>query len=139
MRFMIIVKASKDSEAGEMPSRQMLDAMAHYHEELAKAGALLDASGLQPSAKGARIAFSRGRRTVVDGPFAEAKELIAGYTIIQAKSRDEAVEWAKRMPFDADPAGRDAEIEVRQMFDLDDFTAGEAIDRFRKLGVGGEG
>jgi len=132
---MIVVKATKDSEAGVMPHEQMLTDMAKYHEELQKAGVLLDASGLQASAKGWRIKYSGQKRTVVDGPFAEAKELIAGYTMIQVKSKDEAMEWARRFP---NPAldGKDGEIEVRQLFELDDFGPSEAVERFRKLDVG---
>src|ERR1700687_5791818 len=98
MRFMMIVKANKDSEAGKMPSEELLAAMGKYNEELVKAGVLVDLSGLQPSSKGARIRFSGGKRTVIDGPFAETKELIAGYWIIKVKSRGEAIEWAKRAP-----------------------------------------
>src|SRR5882757_8731675 len=98
MRFMMIVKASKDSEAGVMPGQELLSAMGKYNEELMKAGVLLDVAGLQASSKGARIQFSGGKRTVVDGPFTEAKELIAGYWIIQVKSREQAIEWAKRAP-----------------------------------------
>jgi hypothetical protein len=135
MRFMIIVKASKDTEAGVMPEEKLMAAMAKYHEELVKAGALLDGSGLQPSSKGWRITYSGDKRTVVDGPFAETKELIAGYTLIQVKSREEAMEWAKRFP---NPAGdgREGEIEVRQLFELEDFEPGEAVERFREMGVG---
>ena len=136
MRFMIIVKATKDSEAGVMPDDDKLFAeMATFHEELAKAGALLDASGLQPSSKGWRIKYSGSKRTLIDGPFAETKELIAGYTLIQAKSREEALAWTKRFP---NPAvdGKEAEIEVRQLFELEDFGPSEAVDRFRDLGVG---
>jgi hypothetical protein len=135
MRFMIIVKATRDSEAGVMPEEALIGEMATYHEELAKAGALVDASGLQRSAKGWRIKYSGGRRTVTDGPFAETKELIAGYTIIQVESRAEALAWTKRFP---DPAGegKDAEIEVRQLFELDDFGPSEAVERFRDLGAG---
>jgi hypothetical protein len=98
MRFMIMVKANKDTEDGVMPEEQLIAAMAKYHEELVKAGALLDASGLQPSSKGWRIKYSGGKRTVIDGPFIESKELIAGYTIIQVKSKKEAIEWAERSP-----------------------------------------
>ena len=98
MRFMIMVKANKDSEAGVMPEEKLIAAMARYHEELAKAGVLLDASGLQASSKGWRIKYAAGKRTVVDGPFTESKELIAGYTMIQVKSREEALEWTKRFP-----------------------------------------
>ncbi len=132
MRFMIIVKANTDSEAGAMPTEQALAEMAAYHEELAKAGVLLDASGLRPSAKGWRIKYAGNKRTVIDGPFTESKELIAGYTMIQVKSREEAMEWARRFP---NPSldGKDAEIEVRQLFELDDFGHSDAVDRFRKI------
>lgn len=135
MRFMIIVKATRDSEAGAMPEEKLIAEMVGFHEELQQAGALVDASGLQPSAKGWRIKYSGSKRTVVDGPFAEAKELIAGYTIIEARSREEALEWTRRFP---NPAvdGKEGEIEVRQLFDLDDFGPSEAVDRFRELGVG---
>lgn len=137
MRFMIIVKATKDSEAGVMPEEKLIAEMATYHEELAKAGALLDASGLQASSKGWRIKYSGAKRTFVDGPFAETKELVAGYTIIQAKTRDEAIEWTKRFP---NPAvdGKEGEIEVRQLFELEDFGPSDAVERFRDLGVGGQ-
>ena len=128
MRFMMIVKASKDSEAGVMPSEGLLSAMGKYNEELMKAGVLLDLAGLQPSSKGARIKFSE-ERTVIDGPFAETKELIAGYWIIQVKSREEAMEWAKRVP--APHEGQEGEIEIRQFFELDDFGPSEAVDRAR--------
>jgi len=132
MRFMILVKATQDSEAGAMPEEKLIATMAGYHEELAKAGALLDASGLQPSSKGWRMKYSCAKRTVTDGPFAETKELVAGYTLIQVKSRAEALEWAKRFP---NPAGegKEAEIEVRQLFELEDFGPSEAIERFREL------
>jgi len=137
MRFMIIVKASRDSEAGAMPEESLLAAMAKYHEDLAKAGVLLDANGLQPSSKGARIRYSGGKRSVIDGPFAATKELIAGFTFIQVKSKAEAIEWAKRMPA---PHGEhnDCEIEVRQLFELEDFGSSEAIERFREMGVARE-
>ena len=135
MRFMIIVKATQDSEAGVMPEERLIAAMAKYHEELVKAGALLDASGLQPSSKGWRIKYSRDKRTVIDGPFAETKELIAGYTIIQVKSKEEAIELTKRFP---NPAidGKEGEIEVRQLFELEDFGPSKAVERFREMGVG---
>ncbi len=133
MRFMILVKASRDSEAGVMPSQELLTAMADYHEQLAKAGVLLDGNGLRPSSKGWRIRYSGGKRTIVDGPFAETKELIAGYTIIQTRSAEEALEWARRMP---NPHNEDGEIEIRQLFELEDFGPSQAIDRFRELGVG---
>jgi hypothetical protein len=135
MRFMIIVKASKDSEAGVMPQEKLIAEMAAYHEELQKAGALLDASGLQASSKGWRIQYSGSKRSVIDGPFTEAKELVAGYTLIQVKSREEALEWTRRFP---NPAGdgKDGEIEVRQLFELEDFGPSEAIERFRDMGMG---
>jgi hypothetical protein len=132
---MILVKASKDSEAGVMPDENMIAKMVTYHEELQKAGALVDASGLQPSSKGWRIKYSGGKRTFIDGPFTETKELIAGYTIIKAKSRQEAIDWIKRFP---KPSNEDGEIEVRQLFELEDFGPSEAIDRFRELGVATE-
>ena len=130
MRFMVIVKASKDSEAGKLPSEEMLAAMGKYNEELVKAGVMLDGNGLQASSKGARIRFSGKDRTVIDGPFAETKELIAGYTIIEVKSREEAVEWSRRFP---NPYGRDGAIEVRQLFELDDFGPSAEVDRFRRM------
>jgi hypothetical protein len=133
MRFMIIVKATKDSEVGVMPEEKLIAAMATYHEELAEAGALLEGSGLQPSSKGWRIKYTGGKRTVIDGPFAETKELIAGYTLIQVKSREEALEWTKRFP---NPAMKDGEIEVRQLFELEDFGPSEAVERFRDIGIG---
>jgi len=133
MRFMMIVKANQDSESGKMPSEELLSAMAKYNEELMKAGVLLDLSGLQSSSKGARIKYSNGKRVaVVDGPFAETKELIAGYWIIQVKSREEALEWAKRAP--APHETQDCEIELRQFFEMEDFAPSEAIDRHRELG-----
>jgi hypothetical protein len=121
MRFMIIVKASKDSEAGKLPSQELLTAMGKYNEELAKAGVLVAGEGLQPSSKGARVRFSGDRRTVVDGPFPETKELIAGFWLWQVKSREEAIEWVKRCP---NPMpGTEAEIEIRQVFEPEDFGA----------------
>jgi hypothetical protein len=135
MRFMIIVKATKDSEAGVMPEEKLIAEMAAFHEELAKAGVLIDGSGLQASSKGWRIKYSGSKRTVIDGPFTETKELIAGYTMIKVKSRQEALEWSKRFP---NPAGegKEAEIEVRQFFELEDFGPSEAVERFREMGVG---
>ncbi|SEE58758.1 YciI family protein [Pseudomonas migulae] len=121
MRFMIIVKASPDSEAGVMPNEELLTAMGNYNEELAKAGILLAGEGLHPSSKGARVRFSGDKRTVIDGPFAETKELIAGYWLWQVKSREEAIEWVKRCP---NPMpGTEAEIEIRQVFEAEDFGA----------------
>lgn len=132
MRYMIVVKATKESEAGALPDEQMMGCMVTYHEELAKAGVLLDANGLQATSTGWRIRYAGDKRTVVDGPFTETKELIAGYTLIQVKSREEALEWSKRFP---NPVGQgaDAEIEVRQVFELDDFGPSDAVDRFREL------
>jgi hypothetical protein len=137
MRFMIIVKGNKDTEAGALPEERRIAVMAEYHEELVKAGVLLDASGLQPTSKGARIKYSKGKRSVMDGPFTEAKEIVAGYTLIQVKSREEAIEWAKRFPA---PHGEDvdAEIEIRQLNELEDFGPSAAVQRFRDLGVGEE-
>lgn len=119
MRYMMIIKATRNSEAGILPSPELLAAMGHYNEELAKAGVLLDAAGLQSSAKGLRIDFSGGRRSVSEGPFANTGELIAGFWMIQVKSREEALEWAKRCP---EPMpGEDAQIELRQVFEACDF------------------
>ena len=121
MRFMIIVKASKDSEAGKMPSRELLEAMGRYNEELVKAGIMLAGEGLHPSRKGARVRFSGDKRIVTDGPFTETKELIAGYWLWQVKSKDEAIAWVKRCP---NPMpGTEAEIEIRQVFEAEDFGA----------------
>ena len=135
MRFMIIVKATKDSEAGVMPDEELLADMAAFHDELQKAGVLLDGSGLQPSSKGWRIKYSGAKRTVIDGPFTESKELIAGYTLIQVKSREEAMEWTRRFP---NPAGngKESEIEVRQLFELEDFGPSVAVERFREMEIG---
>src|ERR1700693_1192952 len=131
MRFMMIVKSSKDCEAGIMPSAELLAAMGKYNEELMKAGVLVDLTGLHPSSKGARIKFQGWKRTVIDGPFAETKELIAGYWIIQVKSLEEAVEWAKRAP-DPHGEGQEGEIEIRQLFELDDLGPSAAVDRARE-------
>jgi len=131
MRFMVMVKATKDSEAGKLPSEEMLSAMARFNEELVKAGVMLDGNGLQSSAKGARVRFSGPRRTVIDGPFAETKELVAGYWILQCKSLAECVEWIKRCP---NPHEGDSEIEIRQLFELDDFGESPAVDHHRQLG-----
>jgi hypothetical protein len=132
MRFMIIVKATADSEAGRFPPNPepVFQAMAAYHEELARAGALLDASGLQPSSKGWRVKYEGGKRSIVDGPFTESKELIAGYTLIQTRTRDEAIEWTKRFP---NPIGEGVacHVEVRQLFEMEDF-AGIVQDETRQ-------
>jgi len=133
MRFMMIVKATKESEKGVMPAEKLIGEMQKYHEELQKAGVLLDASGLKPSKAGWRVKYSAGgKRAVIDGPFAEAKELIAGYTLIQVKSREEAMEWARRYPNPSNDGG-EAEIEVRQLFELEDFGDSEGIERFREM------
>ena len=118
MRFMILIKANADSEAGVLPSAQLLTEMGKYNEELVKAGVLLAGEGLHPSSKGARVRFEGDSRTVIDGPFSETKELVAGFWLIQAKSRDEAIEWVKRIP---NPDGATSEVEVRQVFDAEDF------------------
>ena len=122
MRFMVIVKASKDSEAGILPDEKLLAAMGKYNEELAKAGVLLAAEGLRASSKGARVKFSGEKRTVIDGPFAETKELIAGFWLWQVKSKEEAIEWVKRCP---NPHNEETEVEIRQVFEAEDF--GEAF------------
>jgi hypothetical protein len=133
MRFMMIVKASKDSEAGKLPSEELIAAMGRYNDELMKAGVLVDLAGLQSSAKGLRIKFSPdGKKTVIDGPFAETKELIAGYWIINVKSKEEAIEWALKIPA---PHGESQEgvVEIRPYFELEDFLPSGAIDRARDL------
>ena len=117
MRFMVIVKADKNSEAGVLPSRELLTEMGKFNEELAKAGIMLAGEGLQPSSKGSRVRFSGNKRTVVDGPFSETKELIAGFWLWQVKSKEEAIEWLKRAPF------REGEVELRQVFEAEDFGA----------------
>lgn len=132
MRFMMMVYGNRDSEAGVLPTEEQIAPMAKYHEELVKAGVLLDASGLKPTSRGWRIQYANGKRTVIDGPFTESKEIIAGYTLIQVKSREEAMEWAKRFPA---PFGEGAkgQIEVRQLFELDDLGSGKAVERFRQI------
>ena len=122
MRFMMLLKADKTTEAGVLPTREDLEIMGKYNGELVKAGVLLDGAGLQPSLKGAKVTFQNGKAQVTDGPFAETKELIAGYWMIQVKSKEEAIEWAKRAPFTMLPSnGRAPEIELRQMFEIEDF------------------
>jgi hypothetical protein len=132
MRFMMMVKASNDSEAGKMPSEELLAAMGKYNEELMKAGVLVEITGLQPTSKGVRVKFSGGKRTVVDGPFTETKELIGGYWMINVKSRDEAIQWALRAPC-PHGEGLEGEIEIRQVFELEDFGSSEAVNRAREL------
>ncbi|MFN3439603.1 MAG: YciI family protein [Acidovorax sp.] len=132
MRFMIIVKATVESEQGNMPTAPLMAEMARYHEELAHAGVLLDGSGLKPTSQGWRVRYSGSGRTVTDGPFTETKELIAGYTLIQVRSRDEALEWTRRFP---NPRGEglEAEIEVRQLFEMEDFAGVEGVETFHNL------
>ena len=138
MRFLVIVKASEDSEAGVMPSEQLLSEMGKFNEELAKAGVLLAAEGLQPSSKGARMRFSGNRRTVIDSPFAETKELIAGYWLWQEQSKEEAIKWIHRCP---NPHNEDGEIEIRQLFEPEDFGAEltpQLIEQEERLGAQAE-
>lgn len=127
MRFMLLVKASRESEAGIMPSEEALAAMAKFNEEMLGSGVMLAGDGLQPSSKGARVDFSGGKPTVSDGPFAETKELVAGYWIIQAASLEEAIDWARRAPFE------DGQIEVRRIFELSDFGESDAVDHHKRL------
>lgn len=134
MRFMIIIKATQDSEAGKMPSAELLNEMGKFNEELVKAGVMLAGDGLQPSAKGARVRFSGKRRTVIDGPFSETKELIAGFWILQLKSLDEAKEWVKRIP---NPTGEEGEVEIRPIYEVTDFDYApkEVTRRFEDVSV----
>ena len=118
MRFMVLVPGSSESEAGEMPSTESLEAMTRYNEELVKAGVMLAGDGLQPTSKGAKVRFDGGKRTVIDGPFTEAKEIVAGYWVWECASRDEAIEWLKRAPFDDG-----VEVELREIIELEDFDA----------------
>jgi hypothetical protein len=127
MRFMMIVKSDERSEAGILPTEKELADMGRFNEEMVQAGIMLAGEGLQPTSKGARVVFAGGRPRVIDGPFTEAREIVGGFWLIQAKSREEAIEWAKRVPF------VDGEIEIRQVFELEDFGAGEAIDLHRQL------
>jgi hypothetical protein len=138
MRFIVMVKATKESEAGVMPSEEGLAAMAKFNEEMVKAGVMLDGNGLQASSKGARVRFAAGKlgdtgnkRTVIDGPFAETKELVAGYWILQCKSLAEAVAWIKRCP---NPHNEESEIEIRQLFEMEDFGDSPAVDHHKRLG-----
>jgi hypothetical protein len=134
MRVLMMVKG--DQEPGELPREELMAAMGKYNEELTKAGVLLDLAGLHPSAEGVRVKFSGGNTTVVDGPFAEAKEIVAGYWILQVKSMDEAVEWAKRVPVEVaeHEYGQESEIEIRQIFELEEFGESPAVERARELG-----
>lgn len=130
MRFMILVKANNATETGAAPRQEIFSAMADYHEELAKAGALVDANGLHPTSKGWRVQYAGGKRAIVDGPFAETKELIAGYTIIRVASREEAMMWAERFP---KPHAEDCYVEVRQMFELEEFDGLVDVGSFREI------
>jgi len=135
MRFMILVKATRDSEAGKMPPESLLAEMGKYHEELQRAGLLVDGSGLKPSKQGWRIDYDGAKRSFVDGPFAETKELVAGYTIIRASSREEAIEWTQRFPNPSIDSGK-AQIEVREFYELEDFAPSKELERFEKMGLG---
>jgi len=126
MRFMVIVKANKDSEAGVLPSEKMLAEMGKFNEDLVKAGVMLAGEGLHASSKGARVKFEKGKRTVIDGPFAETKELVAGFWLWQVKSKDEAIEWLKRAPFE------DTEVEIRQVFEVPDFAPSDPSGKLMK-------
>ncbi len=133
-RFMVIVPATEESERGELPPQEVLDAMTAYNEELAKAGILLDGSGLRPTSDGARVKFSGGKAAVIDGPFTEAKELIAGYWLLEARTKDEVIEWVKRAPFAKfTEQGGEVELEIRQLYELDDFGESPAIERAKRL------
>jgi hypothetical protein len=134
MRFMIIVKATPESEAGVMPDEARMAEMAAYHEQLVKAGVLLDANGLHQTRRGWRVQYDpRGGKHIVDGPFAETKELIAGYTVIQVRSREEALEWSRRFP--SPFPGSECQIEVRQLFEAEDFAPGDGVERFKAIKV----
>jgi hypothetical protein len=133
-RFMVFVPANEESEAGVLPPEEALDAMTAYNEELVKAGVMLDGAGLHPTSKGAKVKFSNGKVSVIDGPFTEAKELVAGYWLLEAKSKEEVIEWMKRAPFrQFSEQGGEVQIEIRQLYDLDDFGESAAVDRARQL------
>ena len=132
MRFLVIRKADEFTEAGIPPTEDLIAAMGRYNEEMVKAGVMLSGDGLQPSSKGARVKFSGGKPRVIDGPFTESKELVAGFSILQVDSKEEAIEWVKRWP--QIDGGGEVEIEIRQLFELEDFGPSEAIDRMREVG-----
>lgn len=134
MRFMILIKATIDSEAGVMPTEELAGPMADYHEEMVKAGVLVDGNGLKPTSKGWRLKYSGGKRVVTDGPFTETKEVVAGYTILKVNSAEEALDWFRRCP---NAHQQDCEIELRQLYELEDFGPMEAMDRFREMGISG--
>ena len=132
MRFLIIRKADTSTEAGVAPTEELIAAMGRYNEEMVKAGVMLSGDGLQPTSKGARVKFSGGQPRVIDGPFTEARELVAGFSILQVNSKEEAIEWVKRWP--QIDGGGEVEIEIRQLYELEDFGPSEAIDRMREVG-----
>ena len=133
-RFMVFVPANEESEAGVLPPDEALDAMTAYNEELVKAGIMLDGAGLHPTSKGAKVRFSNGKVSVIDGPFTEAKELVAGYWLLEAKSQDEVIEWMKRAPFrQFTEQGGEIDLQIRQLYDLEDFGESAAVDRARQL------
>jgi hypothetical protein len=133
-RFMVFVPANEESEAGVLPPDEALDAMTAYNEELVKAGIMLDGAGLHPTSKGAKVRFSNGKVSVIDGPFTEAKELVAGYWLLEAKSQDEVIEWMKRAPFrQFTEQGGEIDLQIRQLYDLEDFGDSAAVDRARQL------
>ncbi|WP_072396352.1 YciI family protein [Hyphomicrobium sp. CS1GBMeth3] len=134
MRYVILVKATVDSEAGTMPTEELAGPMADYHEEMAKAGVLVDGNGLRPTSAGYRLKYQGDKRILIDGPFTETKEIIAGYTIIKVTSTEEALGWFKRFP---NPHNADCEIELRRLYELEDFGPLESMDRFRELGING--
>lgn len=131
MRFMVIVKANSETENGVMPSNELLLAMGKYNEELVKAGIMLDGAGLHPSSKGARVNFANGKTSVTDGPFAETKELVAGFWMWECKSLEEAIEWARRCP--SDPSAPSSHLEIRQVFENEDFEQGTGIEQHEKV------
>jgi hypothetical protein len=134
MRFMVIVKGDSRTEAGVLPTQQELENMARYNEELVRAGVMLDGTGLQPTSKGAKVQYKNGKTVVIDGPFTESKEIIAGYWIIQVKDKAEAIEWARRIPFAEIPGSdRIPEVEIRQLFEMEDFGEGEGIEHHKRL------
>lgn len=134
MRYMILIKATADSEAGMMPTEDLASPMADFHEEMTKAGVLVDGNGLWPTSKGFRLKYQGNKRTVIDGPFAETKEVIAGYTIIKVSSEEEALGWFRRFPC---PHLQDCEIELRRMYELEDFGPMRSMERFREMGISG--
>jgi len=133
MRFMMMVKSNADSEAGKLPSDELTSAVMNYNTMLAKSGVLIDLNGLHPSSKGARVKFSNGKTTVTDGPFAETKELLGGYWIIRADSLEEAIAWARQVPFTGSPEMGEPEVEVRQIHEFEDFASSEAVEQAKEI------